>query len=146
MAAAASETPAADWRQFASWEHLVVTPPPRRGARAHHARTEHCRGLHSYLADGRQVCWRPGIPGRFAVDVEAVTAPPAHLAARWAGTDDEFWPAWTTAEVMAKLSGVPMLTLVGRGLPVATPTEIETVVDRHNDLIACFGHFAPIVI
>jgi hypothetical protein len=144
MAAAASEPvdglAAEDWRRAADWDRLTFTPAPRPGARGAHPATPDCVGVHSYLADGAQACWRPGVPGVFALDVERATAPPPHLAARWAGSSREFWEAWVTTEVVAKLTGTPVLVLAARGVPASCPG-VETVVKCNGDLVACYGRF-----
>lgn len=129
---------AADWRRAAVWDRLTFTPslvPGRRGA---HPGTPECIGVHSYLADGAQACWRPGVPGTFALDVEGMTAPPPHLAARWTGSFRAFWEAWVSTEVIAKLTGTPVLVLAARGLPASSP-DVEIVVEQRADLVACYG-------
>lgn len=73
-------------------------------------------GAHTYLPDGRGLCWQPvGRPPRtYAVDAEPVDAPvPSALHRR---TDhvapQAFWRAWTRAEVRAKLRGIPIVTFI----------------------------------
>lgn len=94
-------------------------------------------GVHSYLPDGTQACWRVRAPGRFAVDVETIGVPPPHLAAR-AGEGD-FWRDWVVAEVVAKLTDTPILTLAAGGLPVAVPSGIDVVLATDGGVVACFG-------
>ena len=91
-------------------------------------------GAHSYLPDGRVVCWVAPLPGaepagiqpagagvptlRYAVDAELVDrAPPAHVAGRWGVTGDTFWRLWCATEVVAKIVDRPIITFV-TGEPV----------------------------
>lgn len=94
-------------------------------------------GAHSYLGDGRVVCWvvpttsaadpeDGGPPGGWALDAEVATAPvPRHIGARWqASTGDDpelFWRAWCATEVLAKLAEVPVVLLVRAGPFLVTP-------------------------
>lgn len=120
----------------------------RGHARAAHRPASECRGRHTYLADGTQLCWRHDLPGRFALDAESCVAPPPHLAARWPGEEAGFWDAWVTAEVHAKLTGTPMPALVRRGLPVPSDPSVDTVVRRWSgpgghEVAVCFGRLLP---
>jgi hypothetical protein len=79
--------------------------------------------VRSYLSDGRLVQWRPPCLRqdaiRWAIDAEIADQPvPAALAARTGISDPAgFWPAWTAAEVAAKLLDVPMVMwLAAHGL------------------------------
>lgn len=93
--------------------------------------SHHCvGGAHSYLGDGRVVCWVvPGGPGGLdgavgvAVDAElsAQRVPPG-VERRWteaAGDPDRFWSLWCATEVVAKLGDVPMVVLA-HGRPVVS--------------------------
>ncbi|WP_028709207.1 hypothetical protein [Propionicicella superfundia] len=135
----------AGWAAAADLARLTFTAPAASGARGAHLPVPACRGLHSYLPDGTQACWRHGLDGTFAVDVERRAVPPPHLAARWHGPAEEFWEAWVTAEVVAKLTRTPVLTLAARGLPVPVPSAVDALVVREGDLVACFGRLRGVV-
>ncbi|XVX19320.1 hypothetical protein ACQP1U_13500 [Actinomycetota bacterium] len=78
-------------------------------------------GTHSTVADGRRLCWVPALDAgeRVALDAEvAAQAVPPLLARRWAITDPAvFWPRWTLAEVIAKVTDVPILVTLLSGPP-----------------------------
>ena len=119
----------------AASEPLVVTAREARTRRG---------GAASYLADGRAVVW--DVPARdHAVDAEIAGAPVPPALARRTGIDDPavFWPAWTRAEVVAKLTGEPILLLVKRaGLPVDVPDGIEVRTINRDDLVISLGSMA----
>jgi len=127
--------------------------PPVIGPRAGHR----CRaGAHSYLGDGRVVCWVvPSVaeppraggtavcgsgghagtdepPLAHAVDAElAGQRVPPSVTTRWRGTaaadPGRFWDLWCATEVLAKLADVPMVLLVRRGPVTASPVRWENV-------------------
>lgn len=106
-----------------------------------------CQALHSYAANGVRVCWRPPLPGRYAVDAELAGQPvPDALAARWAseGHPDGagFWEAWTATEVAAKLTGTSILTWLRRHPLGALPAGVEAVHRTARGLLMCFGRHA----
>ncbi|MBB2985449.1 hypothetical protein [Terracoccus luteus] len=74
------------------------------------------RGAHSYLPDGRALCWQPvgRAPRMYAVDAEPLRAavPPALQRRTGSIAPQVFWAAWTRAEVRAKLRGIPIITFV----------------------------------
>lgn len=128
------------WPAVATWGHLRATPAPAAPARAGHAPDAACRQLHTYLPDGTQLCWRHTLPGTFAVDAElASAAVPPSLAARWPGPPADFWRAWVTAEVVAKLTNTPVLPLVSAAFPVPSDPRVDTVLATHDDVVVCFG-------
>ncbi len=140
---AAEGSDALRWRDATRWDRVVftaATPGHQQGA---HPPAPSCQGIHSYLADGTQACWRPRVPGRFALDVERVTTPPPHVAART--TSGSFWDAWVVAEVVAKLTGTPILVLAAAGLPVDVPTGVDVVVQHHDGVVVGFGHRSDVV-
>lgn len=112
-------------------------------------------GTHSTVGDGRRVCWRPRTPLRAAVDAEiARSVVPAALARRWGSDPDVVWPAWCAAEVVAKLTDVPVLLLVRAGPPVSpgrsagwsVPVdagEVVGTVGRVGDLHVVRGVLVP---
>ncbi len=109
-------------------------------ARASHPPSAACRSLHTYLPTGAQLCWRHELPGSFALDAEFVAAAvPSALAARWSGTRAGFWQAWVAAEVVAKLTGTPILPLVAAGFPVPEDSRVEMVNATRQDVVVCFG-------
>jgi len=109
--------------------------PVTVGDRAGHT----CRGgAHSYLSDGRVVCWVAPLAGarpaaaasqgtpesasspttRYAVDAELVDRPPpAYVASRWDASGSSFWQLWCATEVVAKIVDRPIITFV-TGSPV----------------------------
>ncbi|MGO4600059.1 hypothetical protein [Terrabacter sp. 2RAF25] len=121
-------------------------------------RTDHrcVAGAHSYLADGRVVCWvlpaRPSTdePAQaHAVDAELATQPvPPRLRARWSealeGGTDRFWALWCATEVLAKLADEPMVMLVHRAPVTASPVsrggvEVHWLVRRVDDVVVAHG-------
>ena len=89
----------------------------------------------SHLGDGR-VVYLDGLTrdGTAAIDAELVTRPvPPRLATR-AGTRDPvaFWTRWTSWEVVAKLTGQPIVDLVHddclQRTPSARGVELATAV------------------
>lgn len=85
-----------------------------------------CRGVHSYSDDGRRACWRGAAPAAIDIERAACDVPDA-LAARFPlhATPTSFWPAWTRAEALAKLTDVPILVwLSTRGLDAPTPAGV----------------------
>jgi hypothetical protein len=105
-------------------------------------------GVHSYLGDGRVVCWQPSPdafvstddsgdagdhdrPVGWAIDAELRSQPvPVHVAARWReagaaaqqpGAAERFWPLWCATEALAKLADVPMVVLLRSGPVTASP-------------------------
>lgn len=112
-----------------------------------------CAGLHSYLPDGRRVCWRPrsGDPARrHAVDAELVSAaPPERLYRRWLEGGPPrpgaaaFWAAWTRAEALAKLADVPIAVWLRRhGLDAPTPRGVRVGHRRLGDALVCLASAA----
>lgn len=91
-----------------------------------------CRGVHSYAADGRRACWQG--EGEAAIDAELAAQPvPPALAARFPrhASPAVFWPAWTRAEALAKLAGVPILLwLRQHGLDADAPVGVR--LSRHD--------------
>lgn len=80
--------------------------------------------------------------GPGAVDAErADQAVPPALARRTGIPDPAtFWPAWTRAEVVAKLTGEPILLLVRRaGLPLDVPAGIEMTTIERDGLVISLG-------
>lgn len=77
-----------------------------------------------------------------AVDAEIAAQPVPPALARRTGISDPaiFWPAWTRAEVVAKLTGEPILLLLKRaGLPVEIPEGIEVSTIEREDLVISLG-------
>ncbi|WP_374968544.1 hypothetical protein [Terrabacter sp. BE26] len=127
--------------------------PPVIAARAGHR----CRaGAHSYLADGRVVCWvlpEPESPHdrplAHAVDAELALQPvPPGIDARWrlAGipTRGRFWELWCATEILAKLADVPMVLLARRAPVTCSPVvgprvEIHHVVTRVGEVVVAHG-------
>lgn len=88
------------------------------------------------------MCWRPGTPGRHAVDAELVDQPvPEHLGRQWARLGrpgGSFWHAWTRAEALAKVTGTPLLTwLRTAGLDADAPVGVQVWHVRLGDLLMC---------
>ncbi len=137
-------------------EHLLVIE----------ARVDHrCQGgAHSYLADGRVVCWvvppgrRPGpagdvsvddAPVAHAVDAELGRQPvPTWVASRWrphgAMDPQRFWDLWCATEVLAKLADVPMVVLVAGAPVTSSPVrrdglEVHWVIRRVADVVVAQG-------
>ncbi len=114
--------------------------------------------VHSYAGDGSLVCWSAGgMPPTppLAVDVELADQPvPPALARRWGDGDPaSFWPRWCAAEVVAKLTGVPMVRLAQHG-PPSPPgarqavsgdgrTVVHWVTARVGDLVVVRGGAWP---
>ncbi len=119
-------------------------------------------GAHSYLADGRVVCWvlparaHPSGPAGgsdpavgYAVDAEmSLQAVPPAVGARWdaavAGSRDRFWELWCATEVYAKLADLPMVLLARQSpvtdSPVRGPgVEVRWVVRRVADVVVAHG-------
>lgn len=97
-----------------------------------------CTGVHSYTADDTRWCWAGAQRGRHAVDAERIAIPPPHLTARAPGLD--FWRAWTELEVVAKLTGTPVLALLYRqGLGAPTPPGIIVEHRRQGEFHCCLG-------
>jgi hypothetical protein len=74
-------------------------------------------GVRTYLGDGRCVVWHPPEAIKHlqcAVDAERLDQPERSLRLfQWQKDDwDGFLTAWTQLEVMAKLTGVPILGLL----------------------------------
>lgn len=116
-------------------------------------------GAHSYLADGRVVCWvlppwsGSGAPADpevgHAVDAELVLqrVPPS-LGERWGGgvaqAPEDFWDRWCATEVLAKLADVPMVLLARQGPVTRTPArlsgvEVHWLVRRVDDVVVAHG-------
>ena len=113
-------------------------------------------GAHSYLADGRVVCWvlpslgQPHDPAvGHAVDGELEDQPmPSSVRARWggaaAGERRRFWELWCATEVLAKLADIPMV-LLARQSPVTTSpvsrsgVEVHWIVRRVDDVVVAHG-------
>ena len=113
-------------------------------------------GAHSYLADGRVVCWvlpsdaqthDPSLG--HAVDAELARQPvPLSVKARWGATvvgeRDRFWDLWCATEVLAKLADTPMVVLARRGPVTASPVsrsgvEVHWLVRRVDDVVVAHG-------
>ncbi|GAA2025987.1 hypothetical protein GCM10009740_14660 [Terrabacter terrae] len=127
--------------------------PPVIGVRADHR----CRsGAHSYLADGRVVCWvlpeqesPHDRPLAHAVDAELSRQPvPPGIDARWrvAGipTSGRFWELWCATEILAKLADVPVVLLARRAPVTGSPVvdaglEIHHVVTRMDEVVVAHG-------
>ncbi|MEO7447202.1 MAG: hypothetical protein ABI336_02915 [Humibacillus sp.] len=115
--------------------HAVRDHPVLVGPRSGHACAD---GAHSYLGDGRLVCWEvptseaedDPVAGR-AVDAELVRQRlPDRVGARWSRQDaepDAFWLQWCATEVLAKLADIPMVTLVHAGPVTASPVRLGPV-------------------
>ncbi len=105
-----------------------------------------CAGIHSYTHLGQRWCWRPDEPGRFALDVELVTAaPPDRLLRRWRQhhplvDQDDFWVHWTQAEALAKLTNVPILAWLQHH-DLGDPSPAWAVVQHRvvGDVMCCFA-------
>jgi hypothetical protein len=112
-----------------------------------------CRGgTHSRLADGRRVCWSPDGLGDgvgFAIDAElAGQAVPPALGRRTGTLDPEwFWPAWTRAEVGAKLFDVPILvwftTIAPDRRDAGASDEVAVLTTLTDGLVVSYGLRAP---
>ncbi len=124
-------------------------------------------GSHSYLADGRVVCWvlpsrwgpvgpataggvRVGdAPAAGALDAELGRQPvPRTVASRWEahGSADprRFWDLWCATEVLAKLADVPMVVLVAGAPVTSSPVrrdglEVHWVVRCVADVVVAQG-------
>lgn len=76
---------------------------------------------HSRVADGRTVVWHAPRWARgrpVAVDAESIdTRLPRHVLARLEGGDSDRLSQWTRLEVLAKLSGTPVLLLLRGSRP-----------------------------
>jgi hypothetical protein len=116
-------------------------------------------GAHSYLADGRVVCWvlppasGPGGPAdarvAHAVDAElALQAVPPSVRGRWGESVDaepeDFWHRWCATEVLAKLAEVPMVLLARQGPVTTSPVrrsgvEVHWLVRRVDDVVVAHG-------
>ena len=100
-----------------------------------------CAGIHSYTADFERWCWRPSGSGAFAIDVETASAAPPKMLARFLPPGSDFWECWTRAEAIAKLTDVPVLTLVRRhGLAVPAPKGAQVWHARYGEVVCCFAH------
>ena len=102
-------------RQSASVDlgKLVITPNGAFDGRPHLC-DDTCAGLHSYVADGRRVCWRPGAAGRFAIDAEIRDQPIPEMLGRHfnltrSPNGEDFWRDWTRSEALAKLTSTPII-------------------------------------
>lgn len=117
----------------------------------------------SHLDDDRVVVWHPdghlddypegALPGpsfsgvaRIAVDAERLAQPvPRALRSQYDAADDrEFWFRWTRAEVLAKLTDTPILTMLGsHGLPPVDGPDAASVSGAapgaHLDTVAISG-------
>lgn len=116
-----------------------------------------CQGVHSYVADGRRVCWRPATPGRHSVDAEIADQPIPEALRGAQGTGrlspskplrqaqgagprgtQDFWRAWTRAEALAKLTDTPIaLWLRRHGLDAPTPDGVRLEHHALGDLVVC---------
>lgn len=128
------------WAAVATAGHLTITEPLAPPTRAAHPAVRACRRLHTYLPTGTQLCWRHDLAGTWALDAEpaAAVVPPA-LAARWPTPPTGFWTAWVRAEVIAKLTGTPVLPLVAKGFPVPDDPRVETLTRTVTGIVVCFG-------
>ncbi|MFM6849490.1 MAG: hypothetical protein ACKOVB_10345 [Terrabacter sp.] len=115
-------------------------------------------GAHSYLADGRVVCWVLPSPSRpsgtsdatvgHAIDAElAHQRVPPRVGERWgqwAREPERFWDLWCATEVYAKLAHVPMVLLARRAPVTESPArgsgvEVHWVVRRVDDVVVAQG-------
>lgn len=129
-----------DWSTLTASDRIVVTPGAARSGRPSFCGPG-CRRAHTYVADGRRLCWRPDVDADLAVDAEMAGRPaPEALRRRWDGPDEGFLPAWTRAEVCAKLTDTPILVWVhDRGLDAPLPDGVQTHHAVLGDLVVCFG-------
>lgn len=86
----------------------------------------------SYLADKRLVQWRPPtcVGTRWAVDAEIADQPVPRVLAKRTGIHQPaaFWPAWTAAEIAAKILDVPMVMwLSEHGLSPRAAADLDVV-------------------
>jgi hypothetical protein len=108
--------------------------------------------VRSYLSDGRDVQWRPPCLSqdvRWAIDAEIADQPvPAALAARTGVSDPAgFWPAWTAAEVTAKLLDVPMvmwLAAYGLSVPAAADRGVTLHALTWSGLAIAIGRLSVV--
>ncbi|WP_256796049.1 hypothetical protein [Terrabacter sp. Ter38] len=117
-------------------------------------------GVHSYLGDGRVVCWDVPAPdaGRRGTDPDgwlgvAVDAeirghtPSPHVVARWGletTAPEQFWEMWCATEVLAKLADVPMVLLARQGPVISGPVrrgqlEVHWVARHVGDVVVAHG-------
>jgi len=70
----------------------------------------------SYDGLGNQFLWHPSSGGllRYALDVECLSTKPPEILRPRGMTDESFFAAWTSAEVLAKLSDLPILIWLQR--------------------------------
>ena len=113
-------------------------------------------GAHSYLADGRVVCWvLPSFaeavdpPLAHAVDAElALQRVPPSVRGRWRSAEVthpvRFWELWCATEVLAKLADVPMVLLARREPVTDSPVrragvEVHWLVHHVDDVVVAHG-------
>lgn len=117
---------------------LVITPTTAGAARGVRC-DEECVGLHTYVADGRRLCWRPDAPGRHAIDAEQLGQAVPDALGRRHGIGD-FWSRWTRTEALAKLTGTPITAWLSRyGLDADAPAGVRVVHHVVDDLIVAIA-------
>lgn len=122
---------------------LVIDEPESRPAPCE----ADCCGAHSWTADGRRVCWRPGrdlLTRQVAIDAEVTTqSVPSPMQRRWRLSREDFWASWTRAEVQAKLHDVPILAWLTRhgltGRAGSDRDHVQTWSAHVDDLTICVG-------
>ncbi|MFV0430440.1 MAG: glycosyltransferase family 2 protein [Arachnia sp.] len=70
---------------------------------------------------------------------------PDALLKRFTGPADGFWRAWTQAEVVAKLTRTPIVTLAQAGLPAPLPPGVVVHHGQHGQTHYCVGMHRPTV-
>lgn len=123
---------------------MIVELPGRWGCVAVHSSADRNCHMgdprpHARVADGRTVIWHtPPETGRMAaLDAESVaTVVPAHVG-RWLDVPDaDALTRWTKLEVMAKLTGTPVLLLLRDR---AEPQRDLAATFRIGDLVVSVG-------
>lgn len=72
--------------------------------------------------------------------MELVTARPPEIIAGLASEGQDVWRSWTALEVIAKLTGVPILVMVQRHrLNVPDDPRITLAHHRFGDALCCMG-------
>jgi len=127
-------------------EVRLLTPPDGWGRLRIHPSTQRdfligSREPHARLADGRTVVWESPVSHAgesVAVDAEMVrTKVPCQVAGLLPGRVHGHIDEWTRLEVLAKLSGVPVLLLLRGVLP--PPNGVTSMTFQVEDLIITLG-------
>jgi hypothetical protein len=94
----------------------------------------------SYDGLGNQFLWHPSSAGllRCALDVESLSTKPPEILRPRGMTDESFFAAWTSAEVLAKLSDLPILIWLQRnGLRDRATRTLPTVSLSSGSVARC---------